>query len=131
MVVDEEIARYGLARELRKCGCRHVEVAGSVDMGLHLLRLSGYDVVFCGLNFGIKKDGEDFLDAASVEFPSTAVVMVSNSIEPTKSLDLILRGAQYCLKMPVFKAHCEVVLANLKFRSADAASNYPALKTAV
>lgn len=112
LVVDnDEAMRFGLARELKKCGCT-VVVSESVEYALNQLSNTEYDLVFCGMRFPGGAGGEELLKNVQQHDLGAAVVLVSCDMDRNRKQQLLLDGASYCFQKPIFKEQCMTLLSS-------------------
>lgn len=120
VVDDDDAMRYGLARELKKCGCTVHECA-SVDEALEQLTKQNYSVVFSDMRFPGGKDGDELLEVTLDQYPATEVILVSCAMDSKRKADLVAKGASLCLQKPIYKDHCIAAFSTLAVELQNAA----------
>jgi len=113
VVDDDDAMRYGLARELKKCGCT-VHECTSVDEALEQL-------VFSDMRFPGGKDGDELLEVTLDQYPATEVILVSCAMDSKRKADLVAKGASLCLQKPIYKDHCIAAFSTLAVELQNAA----------
>lgn len=113
IVDDDEAMRYGLARELKKCGCIITEIS-SVEAAVEDLEINQYDIIFSDMRFPCGMDGEELLEVVVNKYPSTHVILVSCSMDGTRSALLTNKGASFCMQKPVFEQQCHKAINSLR-----------------
>jgi len=112
VVVEDSGIQQGLAREMRKCGCRTDQVQ-SVEAAISEISAHRYDTIFCDLAFSGELQGTDLLTITKNRYPDTDIVFVSNAMHFENRTRLIVQGAKFCLQLPIYEDTCHSVLKML------------------
>ena len=112
IIDDDDAMRYGLGRELKKCGCR-ISEKSSVEDALTDLETNHYDIVFSDMRFPCGMDGEDLLAIVVDKYPGTHMILVSCSMDSQRTTLLMSKGASLCMQKPVFEQQCRTAISTL------------------